>query len=172
MQHCNVGLLLLTPDHIHSLLQVVIPSVIMVWSSSVNLAKLKELIKTLIRWLDLKVPQAMLLTHFSSNEVANLSLCCFIQQSFPGKVLKDLKAHVLGPLPPPPPPQPNCTEWFHNHTIDATSLHVEEGLSTAGVGACMHTTAVTPSSLPPQPPPSSSMPTIAVDKQKSWNCAH
>ncbi len=101
--HCNVPLLLLTPDCNHSLLQVVEPSAIMERSRSVDPDKLKKVIKSLMNLPDLKVPQAMLLTRFSSNEeVANLSLRCFIQQSLSGKTVKGLKAHVLGPLPPPP----------------------------------------------------------------------
>jgi hypothetical protein len=48
-------------------------------SRSVDLDKLKMVIKTLISLPDLKVLQAMLLARFLDKEVANLSLRCFIQ---------------------------------------------------------------------------------------------
>ncbi len=79
--HCNVPLLLLIPDCIHSLLQVVEPSAIMERSCSDDPAKFKKVIKTLINLPDLKVPQAMILSRFSAKEVADLSLHCIIQQS-------------------------------------------------------------------------------------------
>ena len=75
---------------------MVIPFAIMVRSSSVDPAKVKKVIKFLIRQPDMKVPQAMKLTNFSKEEVANLILRCFIRQSLPGKPVAGLKAHVLG----------------------------------------------------------------------------
>jgi hypothetical protein len=56
MLHCNVPLLLSTPDCNHSLLQVVEPSATMERSRSVDSDKLKNFIKTLINLPDLKVP--------------------------------------------------------------------------------------------------------------------
>jgi hypothetical protein len=76
----------------------------MVRSSSVDPAKVEKVIKLLIKRPDMKVPQAMKLSNFSDKEVANLTLCCFIRQSLPGKMVAGLKAHVLGPLLPPPTP--------------------------------------------------------------------
>ncbi len=98
------------------LLQVEEPPATMDRSRSVDPDKLKKVIKTLLNMPDLKVPQVMLLARFSDEEVANLSLHRFIQQSLPGKTLKGLKAHVLGPLPPPPP-QPDCGERLRNRTM-------------------------------------------------------
>ena len=47
----------------------------MVRSSSVNPAKVKKVIKILIKRPDMKVPQAMKLSNFSDEEVANLAPC-------------------------------------------------------------------------------------------------
>jgi hypothetical protein len=99
---------------------------------------------------DLKVPQAMLLARFSDEEVSDLSLRRFIQQSLPGKTLKSLKVHVLGPLPPPPP-QPDRGEWLRNRTIDDKAVRIQEGSHAAGIGACEQAILVTPSPLPPLP---------------------
>jgi hypothetical protein len=150
-------------------------------SISVDPDKLKKVIKTLIKWPDLKVLQAMLLASFSNEEVANLSLHCFIRQSLPGKTVKGLKAHVLGPLLPPPP-QPDSSEWCRNCAIDSAAIHIKEGSRAAGVGACKHAIAVMPFPLPPLPlalarpqgrPPSLvSASTAAVKKQKSWDRAY
>jgi hypothetical protein len=178
MLHCDVHLLLLNPDHIHFLLQVVEPSAIMVRSRSVDPVKLKKVIKTLINLPDLKVPKAMILAKFSDKEDANFSLCCFIQQSLPGKMVKGLKAHVSGPLLPPPP-QPDCTKRLCNHDIDdAATLRVEEG-SCAGLGSCERLIVMRPSALLPwplpleMPPPSLvSESTAAVKMRKSWDRAY
>jgi hypothetical protein len=85
------------------LLQVEEPSATMNRLRSVDPDKLKKVIETLLNMPNMKVPQAMLLARFSDEEVANLSLRWFIQQSLPGKTVKGLKAHVSSPLPPPPP---------------------------------------------------------------------
>ena len=68
----------------------------MVRSSSVDPAKVKKVIKFLIKRPDIKVPQAMKLTKFSEEEVADLTLRRFIRQSLPGKTVKGLKEHVAG----------------------------------------------------------------------------
>jgi hypothetical protein len=146
--HWDVPLLPLTTDCNHSLLQVVVPSAIIERSRSVYPDKLKKVSKTLINLPDLKVLQAMLLTRFSDKEVANLSLRFFIRRSLPGKTVKGLEAHVLGPLLPPPP-QSVCSERFHNCAIDDAAIHIEEGSPFTGVGACDQAIAVTPSPLPP-----------------------
>ena len=65
----------------------------------------------------MKVPEAMKLTNFTVEEVANLSLHRFIQRFLPGKTLKGLKAHVFGFLPLPPP-QPDRAEQRLNCAID------------------------------------------------------
>ena len=98
----------------------------MVRSSSVDPDKVQKCIKYLKNRPDLKVPQAMKLTNFFVEEVADLSLRCFIQQSLPGKTLKGLKAHVLGSLPPPPP-QPDRAKQRLNCNIDLA----------AGILACV-----------------------------------
>jgi hypothetical protein len=146
--HCDVLLLLMTPDCNHSLLQVVESSATMERSRSVDLDKLKKVIKTLINLPDLKVPQAMLLARFSNKEVANLSLHHFIWQSLPGKTVKGLKAHVLSP-PPPPLLQPDCSERLCNCTIDNAAILIEEGSPATGVGACECAIAVMPSPFLP-----------------------
>jgi hypothetical protein len=150
-------------------------------SRSVNLDKLKKVIKTLLNMPDMKVLQAILLARFSDKEVANLSLRWFIQQSLPGKTLKGLKAHVSGPLPPPPP-QPDHGERLCNHAIIDKAICIEEGSHAAGVGACERAIPATPSPLPPLPlalarpqglPPSLvSTLTAAVKKRKSWDRAY
>ncbi len=127
----------------------------MVRLSSVNPAKLKDVINTLIKWPELKVRQAMLLTHFSDEEVANLSLHCFIQQFLPSKMLKGLKAHVAEPLPPLPT-QPDCTKRLQKCIIDTKGIRVKEGPSAAGVGACERVMALTPFPFLPWPPPAAS----------------
>jgi hypothetical protein len=147
-------------------------------SRSVDPDKLKKVIKTLLNMPDLKVPQAMILARFSNNEVADLSLHRFIQQSLPGKTLKGLKAHKLGPLLPPPP-QPDCGERLCNRAIDDKAVRIEEGSHAAGIGACERAILATPSPLPPLPlalarpqgwPPSLvSTSTAAVKKRKSWD---
>jgi hypothetical protein len=122
---------------------------IMERSRSVDPDKLKKVIKTL-NLPDLKFPQEMLLARFFDKEVVNLSLHCFIRQSLSGKTVKGLKAQELGPLPPPLP-QPDCTHWLCNRAIDDAAARTEEGSCAAGVGACEHVIAVTPSPLPPWP---------------------
>jgi hypothetical protein len=112
-------------------------------SKSVHPDKLKKVIKTLISLPDLKVLQAMLLARFSDKEVANLSLRRFIRQSLLGKMVKGLKAHVLGPLPPPPP-QPDCSKQLCNCVIDDDTVHIKEGSCDAGIGACERAIAMTP----------------------------
>jgi hypothetical protein len=160
------------------LLQVEEPSAIMDRSRSVDPDKLKKVIKTLLNMSNMKVPQAMLLARFSGEEVANLSLRWFIQQSLPDKTLKGLKVHVLCPLPPPPP-QSDHGEWLYNCAIDDKAIRIKEGSHAAGIGACVRAILATLSPLPPLPlalarpqgwPPSLvSTSTAAVKKQKSWN---
>ncbi len=163
------------------LLQVEEPSATMDRSRSADPDKLKKVIKTLLNMPNMKVPQAMLLARFSDEEVANLSLRWFIQQSLPGKTLKSLKAHVSGPLLPPPP-QPDRGERLHNCAIDDKAVCIEEGSHATGIGACEQAILATPSPLPPLPlalarpqgrPPSLvSTLTAAVKKQKIWNRAY
>jgi hypothetical protein len=150
-------------------------------SRSVDPDKLKKVIKTLLNIPDMKVSQAMLLARFSDEEVANLSLRWFIQQSLPGKTLKGLKAHVLGPLPPPLP-QPDCGERLCNRSINDKAVRIEEGSHAAGIGACERAILASPSPLLPLPlalarpqgwPPSLvSTSTAAVKKRKSWDRAY
>jgi hypothetical protein len=176
--HCNVPYLLLTPDHNHSLLQVVEPSATMERSRSVNPDKLEKVINTLTNLPDLKVLQAMLLARLSNEEVADLSLCCFIWHSLPVKTVKGLKAYMSGPLLPPPP-QPDRSEWLRNRAIDEAAICIEEGSHAPGIGACERAIAVMSSPLPPLPlalarprgwPPSLvSALTAAVKKRKSWD---
>ncbi len=61
----------------------------------------KKVIRFLIKQPDMKVPQAMKLSDFSNEEIANLTLCRFIRQFLPGNTVVGLKALVVGPLPPP-----------------------------------------------------------------------
>jgi hypothetical protein len=129
------------------LLQAEEPSATMDRSRSVNPDKLKKVIKTLLNMPDMKVPQAMLSARFSDEEVANLSLRRFIQQSLPGKTLKGSKVHVLGPLPP----QPDRGERLCNRAIDDKAIHIKEGSHATGIGACERTILATPSPLPPLP---------------------
>jgi hypothetical protein len=117
-------------------------------SRSVDPDKLKKVIKTLLNMPDMKVPQAMLLARFSDEEVADLSLCRFIQQSIPGKTLKGLKAHVSGPLPPPLP-QLDCGERLCNRAINDEAIRIKEGSHAAGIGTCERAILATPSPLPP-----------------------
>jgi hypothetical protein len=140
--------------------------------------KLKKVIKTLLNLPDMKVPQAMLLARFSNKEVANLFLHRFIRQSFPGKKVKGLKAHVSGPLPPPPP-QADCSEWLCNSVIDDDTIYIKEGSCATGIGTCKRVIVVMPSPLLPLPlalakpqgrPPSSvSASMVAVKKCKKWD---
>jgi hypothetical protein len=132
------------------LLQVEEPSATMDRSRSGNPDKLKKVIKTILNLPDMKVPQAMVLARFSNKEVANLSWRRIIQQSLPGKTVKGLKAHVLGPLPPPPP-QPDCSERLCNCAIDDKAICIKEGSHAAGGGACERAIPATPSPLPPLP---------------------
>ena len=152
MWHCNVQLFLLAPDHIHSLLQVVIQSAILVRSCFANPAKVKKVITFLIKRPNMKAPQAMKLIKFSNDEVANLSLHCFIQQSLPGKMVKGLKVHVSGLLLLSLT-QPDQSERFCNCTINVTGVCDKEGPSSTGLGACEHVMAVTPFPFPPWPSP-------------------
>jgi hypothetical protein len=107
----------------------------MVRSSFADPAKLGKVIKTLIKWPDLKVPEAMILSRFSYKEVANLSLHCFIRQSLPGKTTKGLMVHMRGPLTPPPP-QPDHTVQLCNRTINDAAVCVNKSSCTTDVGAC------------------------------------
>ena len=72
----------------------------MVRPSSVDLDKVQKCVKNLKKRPFLKVPEAMKLTNFSVEEVANLSSCRLIQQFLPGKTLEGLKVHTLLSLPP------------------------------------------------------------------------
>ena len=144
-QHCDVRLILSTPNHIHSRLLVVISSATMVRPSSVDPDKVKKCIKYLKNWPDMKVLEAMKLANLSIEEDANLSLHRFIQQSFLGKTLQGLKAHVMGSLPLPPP-QPDCAKRRLNRVFIDECAVVEPGSHTCAI-------AVTPSPLLPRPPP-------------------
>ena len=161
---------------------MVIPSANMVRSSSVDPDMVEKCIKCLINRPDLKVPQAMKLTNFSVEEVANLSLHCLIQRSLPSKTLEGLKAHGLLSLLP----RPGRAERLGNRAIDV------EGTRVVGPGSRTCALAVTPSPLLPRPPPAAtpqSRPslsdaltvsaavtttpsTIAANKRKSWNQAY
>jgi hypothetical protein len=79
----------------------------MVTPSSVDPDNVKKCIKCLKNWLDMKVLEAMKLANLSVEEVADLSLHRFIQQSFLGKTLQSLKVHMMGSLLSPSP-QPDC----------------------------------------------------------------
>jgi hypothetical protein len=70
------------------------------------------------------VLEAMKLTNFSVEEVANRVLHHIIQGSLPGKTMKGLKVHALASLPPPPP-QPDCSEWRLNRAIDDKGSVIE-----------------------------------------------
>jgi hypothetical protein len=143
--------------------------------------KLKQVIKTLIKRQDMKILQAMLLARFLDKKIADLSLRCFIRKSLPGKLVKGLKAHVLGPLRLPSP-QPDCTERFCSCAIDDAVVRIEEGSCAAGVGACESAIAVMPSPFPPcqlafarpqkLPPSLVSASTAAVKKWKIWDEAY
>ncbi len=181
MRHCDVPFILLTPNHIHSWLLVVIPSATMARSSSVDPDKVQKCMKYLKNRPDMKVPKAMKLTNFSIKEVANCSLCCFIMQSLPGKTMKGLKAHLLGSFPPPPL-QPDHAKQRLNCAIN------DEG-AVVVPGSCACAIAVTPSPLLPWPPPAATPQSgpsfsdaltmlaavmtatsmIAANKWKSWN---
>ena len=143
--HCNVRLILLTPNHIHSRLLVVILSATMVRPSSVYPDNVNNCIKYLKNWPDMKVLEAMKLANLSVEKVADLSLHRFIQQSFIGKMLQGLKAHVMGSLPSPPP-QPDCAKWRLN------PVFIDE-CSVVKPGCHMCAIAVTPSLLLSRPPP-------------------
>jgi hypothetical protein len=119
-------------------------------SRSVDPDKLRKVMKTLLNMPDMRAPQAMLLARFSDEEVADLSLRCFIWKSLPGKLVKGLKVHVLGPLLPPPP-QPDCGERLCNCAINDNAVHIEEGSCAAGVGACERAFPEMPSPLRPLP---------------------
>ncbi len=92
----------------------------------------------------------MLLARFSDEEVVDLSLHCFIWKSLPGKMVKGLNAHVLGPLPPPLL-QPDCGEWLCNRAIDDNTVRIKEGSRATGIGTCERAILETPSPLPPLP---------------------
>ena len=151
----------------------------MVRSSSVDPAKVKTVIKFLVKRLAMKVLQAMRLIKFSNKVVDNLSLRCFIQQSLPGKTVKGMKAHVSRLLPPPPM-QPDQAERLCNRTIDVIGVCTQEGPSFAGLGTCEHVMALTPSPFPPWSPPvalpqerpSLGAASTSASKQKSTNHAH
>ncbi len=119
-------------------------------SRSVDPDKLKKVIKTFISLPDLKVLKALLFARFSDEEVANLFLRRFIWLSLPGKMVKGLKAHVLGPLLLPPP-QSDCSEQLCNCLINEDTVRIEEGSCATGIGACEGGIAVTPSPLSPLP---------------------
>ena len=115
----------------------------MVWSSSFDPDMVDKCIKCLINQPDLKVPQAMKLTNFSVEKVANLSLRHSIQQSLPGNMLESLKVHTLLSLPL----RPDRAGQLGNRAIDDEDAHVIE----RGSHACA--IAMTSSSLLPWPPP-------------------
>jgi hypothetical protein len=115
---------------------------------------------------------------FSDEEIANLSLRCFIWQSLPGMMVKSLKAQVLGPLPPPLP-QPDCSERLCNCVIIDAAICIKECSCAPGIGTCEHMILVMPSPLLPlplalarsqgQPPSLVSASKAAVKKRKSWD---
>jgi hypothetical protein len=127
--------------------QVVELSATMDRSRSVDPGKLKKGFKTLLNMPDMKVPQAMLLARFSDEEVANLSLRCFIWQSLPGKTVKGLTAHVWGPFPPPQL-QPDRGERLCNCAINDNVIRIKECFCAA---ECEQAIPATPSPLPPLP---------------------
>jgi hypothetical protein len=99
----------------------------MVRSSSADPDMVEKCTKCLINRPDLKVPQAMKLTNFSVEEVANLSLHRLFQQSLPGKTLEGLKAHALLSLPQ----RPGRAKQLGNHAINVEGTRVVEPSSRA-----------------------------------------
>jgi len=117
----------------------------MVRPSSVDPDKVQKCVKYLKKRPFLKVPEAMKLTNFSVEEVADRSLRQLIRRSLPGKTLKGLKAHALASLTPPPP-QPDRAKRRLNRANNGEGAVVEPG-------SCACTMVVTPSPLLPWPPP-------------------
>jgi hypothetical protein len=151
-------------------------------STSADPAKLKSVVKILIRLPDLKVPEAMRRAKFSSEEVADTSLCRFIQRSLPGKTLKGLKAHVVGPAPSLPPP-PDRTKPLQNRASPEVAIRVVATSSCPmnGNGASVREIAVTPSLPLPQPTTaaesigsllSAAAASSATNKQRKWDSAY
>jgi hypothetical protein len=72
-------------------------------------AKLKKFLNVMLQAPKPRVPDAMKLANFSDEDIADLSLRCFLQRSLPGGTIKAMTAHLVGllPLKPPPPDRHN-----------------------------------------------------------------
>ena len=142
---------------------------IMVRSNSANPAKVKKVIKFLIKWM--KVTDRILRQGGSRSLLAPFHPTIFPQQDSDGREGACVRA------PSATPPQPDQAKRLCNCAINVTGVRVEDCPSSAGLGACERVMAVTPSPFPPWPSPvalpqgwlSPGAALMAENKQKSWN---
>ena len=118
---------------------------IMVRSNSANPAKVKKVIKFLIKWM--KVTDRILRQGGSRSLLAPFHPTIFPQQNSDGREGACVRA------PSATPPQPDQAKRLCNCAINVISASVEEGSCPTGISACVQLMVVTPSPLLPQPLP-------------------
>jgi hypothetical protein len=132
LQHCNVQLPLCSPHHTSFLIHHQILFAMKSRWFTINPAKLKKFLNVIFQVPKLHVPDAMKLANFSDEDIADLSLRRFLQRSLPGGMIKAMKAHLVGLLPPKPPPSD-----YHNQcqkqSVDDSIVNVKRTPSACGV---------------------------------------
>jgi hypothetical protein len=99
---------------------------------TVNPAMLKKFPNVMLQAPKLCVLDAMKLANFSDKDITDLSLRCFLQRSLPGGMIKAMKAHLAGLLPPKPPP-PDCHNQHQKRSVDNSIVNVKRTPSAHGV---------------------------------------
>jgi hypothetical protein len=87
---------------------------------TVDPEKLKKFLNVMLQAPKIRVLDAMQLSNFSEEDIADLSLQRFLQRALLGRTIKAMKAHLVGILPPKPPSyqrQRQKRRGRGNHTV-------------------------------------------------------
>jgi hypothetical protein len=124
LQHCDVRLPLSSPHHTSFLIHHWILFAMKSRRFTVDPAKLKKFLNVMLQAPKLRVRDAMKLVNLSDKDIADLSLRRFLQRSLPGGMIKAMKAHLVGLLPPKPQP-PDCHNQHQKRSVDDSIVNVE-----------------------------------------------
>jgi hypothetical protein len=124
LQHCDVRLPLSSPHHTSFLIHRWILFAMKSRQFTVDQAKLKKFLNFMLQAPKLCVPDAMKLVNFSDEDIADLSLRCFLQHSLPDGTIKAMKAHLVGLFPPKPLP-PDCHNRCQKRSVDNSIVNDE-----------------------------------------------